>query len=158
MELKEIVASYADKKEKGIEIDLKGLAKDEAFRDFAVKAVLDVIKTKPQACVLIPAYSPDNNHLGKFINELALTLQIRTLATGDVENIRCIRRSSIKEAILIKQSFRVGRKLAKQIDTIKACGCEVSVLCLISHSRDLLEQFGKEHDVEVSALICTDEL
>lgn len=158
MDVKEIVASYADKKGKGIEIDLKSLSKDKAFRSFAVAAVIDVIKAKPQACVLIPAYSTNNNHLGKLINELALTLQVRTLVTGNVENLKRMHAASIKEVLLIKQSFRVGQELAEQVAAIKARGSKVSVLCLISHSRALLEQFGKEHEIEISALVCTDEL
>lgn len=157
MELKEIVAFYADKTEKGKEIDLKNLSKDELFRSQVIKAVLEQIKGKPQACVLIPAYRSNNTHLGKLINELALTLQVRTLVTGEVENIKHLHHSNIKEVVLIKQSFRVGHELAKQIAAIKAYGCKVSVLCLISHSRERLEQFAKENEVEIVALVSTDE-
>lgn len=157
MELKEIVALYADKKEKGIEIDLKSLSKDASFRSLAIAAVLEKIKEKPQACVLVPAYNSNNKSLGKFINELALTLQVKTLVTGDVANLKRMRAASIKEVILIKQSFR-AEELSAQIAAIKARGSKVCVLCLISYCREKLEEFGKEHGVEISALLNTDEL
>lgn len=156
MELKKIVASYADKT--GKEIDLKNLSKDESFRGQVLAAVLERIKRKPRACVLIPAYNSSNNHLGKLINELARMPQVKTLVTGDVENIKRLYHSRIKEVILVKQSFRSGNGLAKQIAALKSYGCKVNVLCLISHSRAKLERFAKDNEIEIAALVCTDDL
>ncbi len=158
MELKEVVAPFAAKKEKGIEIDLKGLSADASFRSLAVAAVLDIVKVKPQACILIPAYTTGNQNLGKLINELAQTRQVRTLVTGDVENLKRMRAANIKDVVLIKQTFHADHELADQVEAIKARGCKVQVLCFVSHCREMLNQFGEKHGVEISALLNTDEL
>ncbi|MCM1324424.1 MAG: hypothetical protein NC218_09875 [Acetobacter sp.] len=157
---KEVVASYAIKEENGIdiEIDVKNLSKDEFFRKEAIADILAEVKKKPQACVIVPSYRSNNNHLGQLINELALTLQVKTLVTGNIQNLKRLRSASVKEVVLIKQSFRAGSELAQQVATIKKMGSKVSIICLISHSRARLESFARENDVEISALVYTDEL
>lgn len=153
-----MVAYYAAKKEKGVEIDLKGLAQDEDFKKEAVKAVVNKVK-ETNACVLFPSYKPcsDKNPLGKLINELALTLQVKTLVTGDVKNLKRVQIPP-REVIIIKQSFRQGTELKKQIEEVKAMGCKVTVLCLIAHSGAKMQGFAHETGVDVEALVRIDEI
>lgn len=151
MELKKIVASYAAE---GKEVDLKGLAENAKVREAVVSAVVKAVKEKPHACVVFPSYK-QGGHLGQLINEVALSLQVDTLVTGNVRNIANLRQTPA-EVIIIKQSFRAGQELKSQIAEIKSYGCGVSVLCLIAHSKAKVDTFAKENDVEVSALVYTD--
>ena len=90
MELGNLVAHYATKGEKGVEINLEALSQDKHFRSQAVQAVVKKVKENPHACVFFPSYKPacDHNPLGKLINEVALSLQIETLVTGNYEKFR----------------------------------------------------------------------
>lgn len=158
MDIKKIVSAYAGKNDKGQnEIDLKGLASDKAFREQAIKAVIKEVQEKDDVCVLIPAFRRDNTHLSKLINELALTLQVKTLVTGDVTNLKRVK-SHPKNIMLIKQSFRTGKELQAQIDEIKAMGCTVSVFCLLAHSSAKLQSFGYQNEVKIKALVAVDEI
>ncbi len=159
MELKSLVAGYATKGEKGVEINLAGLAENKEFRSQAINAVVKKVKQSEHACVLFPSYKPcsDKNPLGKLINELALTLQVEALVTGDIVNLKKMQVPA-KEVIVIKQSFRAGKELEKQIQDIRDMGCKVSVLCLIAHSGAKVESFAHQNDVPVSALVYTDEI
>lgn len=158
MDIKRIVSAYAEKNDKGErEIDLKGLATDKAFREEAIKAVVKEVQKTEDVCVLIPAFRRDNTHLSKLINELALTLQVKTLVTGDVENLKRVR-SHPHNIILLKQSFRTGTELKKQVDEIKAMGYTVSVFCLLAHSSAKLISFGYQNGVEIKALVSIDEI
>ncbi|MBO5039100.1 MAG: hypothetical protein J6C85_06595 [Alphaproteobacteria bacterium] len=157
MDIKGIVSSYAGRNERGqIEIDLKGLAADKNFREQAIKAVVKEVQEK-DACVLIPAFRRDNTYLSRLINELALTLQVKTLVTGDVKNLKRLR-SRPTSIMLLKQSFRTGKELQEQIDEIKAMGCTVNVFCLLAHSLAKLQGFGYQNDVEIKALVAVDEI
>lgn len=155
MDIKSIVAQYATKNEKGVEVNLNALAKDKDFQSLVAKEVVKKVKEN-EACVLIPAYKPtENRHLGKLINELALTLQVKTLVTGDVKNLRRLRIIP-ERVIILKQSFRNGKELKTQIEAIKEMGCQVSVLCLLAHSSAKLQNFAAENEVEINALVKTD--
>jgi len=158
--IKEIVAQFAQHTSKGVEINLKALAKNEEFRQEVIKAVLKRVAESPKACVVIPSYQPGapENQLGKLINELALNLQVKALVTGDVANIKGL---SIRpeEVIIIKQSFRVGKRLQDQIEDLKAMGVKkVKVLCFIAHNSGRMQGYGHENDVEIDALVKIDEI
>lgn len=157
MNLKEIVENYATKENEIVNVDLKSLSTDNNFRSLVISAIVQELKQKPQACVLIPAYR-HNSHLGALINELALTSLTRTLVAGGVQNLRRIRSPFAKDVILIKQSFRNGKELAKHIAEIKKMGSRVTVVCLIAHSRAKFESFAKENKVDMKALVYTDEI
>jgi len=158
MELKEIVAQYATKEDKTVNVDLKNLSMDGSFRSQALAAILKQLEGKPEACVLLPSYRKNPKNLGKLINELALSLQVKTLVTGGVEDIKRLRKTSKRDVILIKQSFRAGGELAEQVAAIKEMGSKPSVICLIAHSRSSLENFARKNGVEISALVYTDEI
>lgn len=151
MELKEIVTSYVAE---GKEVDLKGLAENAKVREAVVSAVVQAVREKPHACVVFPSYKY-GGALGQLINEVALSLQVETLVTGNVRNIANLRQTPA-DVIIIKQSFRAGKELKSQIEEIRGYGCGVSVLCLISHSETKMADFARENDVEVSALVYTD--
>ena len=161
--MREIVAQYAEKTSKGVEINLKALAKDEDFRKQVIKEVIKRVDrgdTSPSPCVVIPAFdsSAADNHLGTLINELALNLQVKTLVTGHVENFKRLR-THPEEVLIIKQSFRAGQGLKDQIAALKALGAQkVSVLCFIVHNSGRMQGFGHENDVEIEALVKTDEI
>ena len=157
MDLKEIVANYATKKNETVNVDLKGLSADDNFRSLVTDVVINELKKKPQACVFIPAYRR-NSHLGTLINELAVKVQMRTLVTGDVQNLQRLRSIYTKDVILVKQSFRAGKQLAEQVQTIKNMGGRVTVICIVAHSKEKLEQFAAENNVEVKTLVNLDEL
>lgn len=158
MDVQKIVAEYATKNGKGVEIDITALAANKNFQKAVVKQVVAAVQEKPQACVLIPAYKSraNNNHLGQLINEIALTLQVKTLVTGDVKNLKSLLLKP-SEVILLKQSFRLGKELKQQIADIKEMGFTVSVLCILTHSKARLEAFGKENAVEITAIANTGE-
>ena len=155
MNLNERVSLYADKKESGINVDLEALAHDVEFRRVIVEEVVNYVK-KTKACVWIPAF-PCNNHLSELINEIALSLQVETLTTGNIRNLKCLR-AHPEKVIIIKQSFYTGKQLAKDINEAKEYGCDVSVLCLISHSSERFKEFAHAHNVKMKALVFTDEL
>ncbi len=158
MELKEIVALYATKEDKTVNVDLKNLSMDDCFRSQVLAAILKQLEEKPNACVILPSFQKNQKNLGKLINELASSLLVKTLVTGDVVQLKHIRKSSKKDVILIKQSFRAGNELAEQIAAIKEMGSTPAVICLISHSRAKLENFAQKNGVEISALVYTDEI
>ena len=161
--IKEIVAAYAAKGDHGVEVNLKALARDEEFRKEVIKAVVSRVECKdgkPSPCVVIPAFDSGatDNHLGQLINELALNLQVKTLVTGKVENFKCLR-THPKEVLIIKQSFRAGEGLKNQIAALKALGAQkVGVLCFIAHNTARMQGFGHENEVEIEALVKTDEI
>lgn len=159
MDLKNIVAHYAARSEKGVEIDLERLSQDKKFRSEVVKAVIKRVEKIPHACIVFPSFKSGDsqNPLGELINELALTLQFESLVTGNLEQIKSLRMPA-ENVILIKHSFRSGKKLKEQIEQIKAQGCNVSVICLIAHSGAKVEAFAHENDVTVEALVYTDEI
>jgi hypothetical protein len=155
MNLNERVALYADKKESKINVDLEALAHDVEFRRVIVEEVVNHVK-KTKACVWIPAF-PCSNHLSELINEIALSLQVETLTTGNIRNLKRLRAHPDK-VIILKQSFYTGKQLAKDIQEAKEFGCDVSVLCLISHSKENFKKFADAHKVKMEALVFTDEL
>ncbi len=159
MELKNIVAHYATRNEKGVEIDLENLSQDKKFRSEVVKAVVKRVEKIPHACIVFPSFKSGENDksLGSIINELALTLQFESLVTGNLEQISSLRMPA-ENVILIKHSFRSGKKLKEQIEEIKARGCNVSVICLLAHSGSRVEAFAHENDVKIDALVYTDEI
>lgn len=157
MRLNEVVASYANKAEGKVELDLKALAQDAECRKLVVEAVLSWVKENPNICVFVPAYK-NSNHLGHFINELAQTLQVRYLVTGSVDNLRHLTRATFKKVILFKQAFNSGSELAKQVSTIQDLGFDVSVLCLFAHSKEKLESFASVHHIKAKALVHAEEL
>lgn len=157
MDLKEIVAFYANKADEKVEIDLKALTRDAKCKKLMVKSILDRVKENPNVCVFIPAYQ-NRNHLGPFINELAQTLQVRYLVTGNVDSLRRLACSSFKEVILFKQAFKTGHKLIEQVQAVRGMGCKVRVLCLVAHSRDKLESFASMLGVKAEALVYAEEL
>jgi len=157
--LKEIVSNYVAKTANGIDVNLKGLARDQEFRAEVIKAVTKSLGS-PAPCVVIPAYESGapENHLGSLINELALTLQVRTLVTGDVKNFKRLK-THPKQVLIIKQSFRSGKGLQKQIADLKALGAtDVRVLCFIAHNTGRMQGFGHENNVEIDALVKVDEM
>lgn len=158
MKLNEIVASYMAKEDKAVNVDLGSLSNDDDFNRQVFVAILEKLKGKPQACVYLPSYQQKNKNLGPLINKLATSLRVKTLVTGSFENLKRIRGAGKKEVVFIKQSFRSGSELARQVAAIKKTGSNVSVICLISHSRAKLERFAKENDIEVSALVYCDEM
>ncbi len=159
MELKSIVAHYATRNEKGVEIDLERLSQDKKFRSEVVNAVVKRVSKIPQVCIVFPSFKSgeSDKSLGSLINELALTLQFESLVTGNLEQIKNLRMPA-ENVILIKHSFRNGKKLKEQIEEIKAQGCNVSVICLIAHSGAKVEAFAHENNVTVEALVYTDEI
>ncbi len=157
MDIKKVVAVYADKAAGKVEIDLKALAQDAECRNLLVQAILTRVKENPNVCVFIPAYK-NRNHLGTLVNELAQTLQVRHIATGSVDNLRRLARSSFNEVILFKQAFNTGAELAGQVSAIQTLGCKVRVLCLAAHSKERLENFATEQGIKAEALVYTEEL
>lgn len=160
MALNEVVANYATKSPKGVQVDLDGLTENEEFRTLVVDATVEYIKQRPAACVVFQSYKsnqPMQTPLGKLINELALTLPQITLVTGNVKNIEKMYHP-VKRVVLIKQSFRQGSCLKDQIAYLKEQGVAISVLCLMAHCKEALQSFGAENGVEVSALIYTEEI
>ena len=95
--------------------------------------------------------------MGKLINEVALSLQVETLVTGNYEKLKDLQ-NPVKDVIIVKQSFRSGKELRAQIEELKAMGYDVSVLCLIAHSGAKVEAFAHENGVPVSAIVYTDEI
>lgn len=159
MELKEIVSGYATRTANGVEINLKAIARNQEFRTEVIKEVTKSLGS-PAPCVVIPAYESGaaENHLGSLINELALTLQVKTLVTGDVKNFKRLK-THPKQVLIIKQSFRTGSGLQKQIAELKELGAtEVRVLCFIAHNTGRMQGFGHENNVTIDALVKTDEM
>lgn len=154
MSLKEIVKHYQVPTKNGVEVDIKALAADSNFREEVIKGVLALIKEKPQACVLIPAFksTSERHHLGQLINELALTLQVKKLVTGDVRNFLHLKVKP-DEVIILKQSFREGKELKRQISALESMGCKVSVICFMAHSAAKAKSFAEENKVPLNILV-----
>jgi predicted regulator of amino acid metabolism with ACT domain len=161
MELETIVTEFfAEKNEKGLEVDLKALAETETIKEKVVSAVLEEVEKQPHTCVLIPSYESTKkvNNLGSLINEIALTLQVEALVTGRVENLKRLHTALKKTGVvLIKQSFRTGKELQEQVAAVKAMGLPVSVICLVTHSSKKMEAFGKKNDVPITAIVKLDD-
>lgn len=159
MNLKEIVAKYQKPTEKGTEVDIKALAADDIFRASVIEKVLTIVQKNPMACVLIPAFNSgrERHHLGQLINELALTLQVRTLVTGKVENFLQLK-TRPKEVIILKQSFREGNGLKDQITSLKNMGCHVTVVCFLSHSMSKAHEFAEANNVPIEVFVALDEI
>ncbi len=159
MELKTIVRSYATRSENGVvEINLEGLSQDKDFRNEVVKEVVKKVSLIPHACIVFPSYKKNGkNPLGSLINELAVALQIESLVTGNIEKIKNLR-ADTENVVIIKHSFRSGKKLKEQVEQVKTMGYDVSVISLIAHSGAKVESFAHENDVKVDVLIYTDEI
>lgn len=159
MELKKLVADYATRNDGSVVINLEGLAHNKEFRNEVIREVLKKVKKTPHLCVFIPSFKATCNGspMGKLVNELVLTLQLETLVTGNIEKLSNLHIPTT-DIIIIKQSFRSGKELSKQVERIKNMGCNVSILCLVAHSRARLEAFAAENKVQIEALVCTDEI
>ncbi|MBP5699229.1 MAG: hypothetical protein J6W96_06865 [Alphaproteobacteria bacterium] len=153
MTLAQIVAGYTTKTPAGKNVNIEALAHDERFRDKVVKEVIGIIKASPKACVLIPAFkSKSGEHLGQLINQLALSLQVRTLVTGDVKNFKRLK-AKPSEVIILKQSFREGKELRNQVAQLQDMGVDVSVICCMTHSSQQVRKFTAETDIPVHVLV-----
>lgn len=160
MDLQNLVANYAVKAQHGAEVNMTALADNEEFRQEAISKVLKYLDKHQGACVLLPSYgivANRNPHLCALTNELAAKIAIKTLVTGEVEGITGLRKLP-EDVIIIKQAFRTGEHLAKDVEILKKHGCNVGVLCLIAHSGAHLQNFGHQYDVEISALVQVDEI
>jgi orotate phosphoribosyltransferase len=160
MDLQNLVADYASKAEHGAVINMAALAGNEEFRQEVIEGVLKYLEKHQGACVLLPSYGIVDNrnpHLCALTNELAAKIAIKTLVTGDAEAITGLRKLP-EDVIIIKQAFRTGEHLAKDVEILKKHGCNVGVLCLIAHSGAHLQNFGHQYDVEISALVQVDEI
>jgi hypothetical protein len=161
MELEALVSEFfAEPSENGLDVNLKALAETEAIKEKVISAVLEEVEKQPHTCVLIPSYESRkaDNNLSSLINKIALTLQVEALVTGRVENLKRLR-TALKETgvVLIKQSFRTGKELQKQVAEIKAMGLPVSVICLVTHSSKKMEAFGKKNGVPITAIVKLDD-
>ena len=157
-----IVANYATRKNGEIEVNLKALARDKEFRDEVIKDIRKIIESEEHkdAYVVIPAFQSGahDNHLGALINEIAEQVLLKGLVTGDVENVRHTHYLP-KEVIIIKQSFRTGAGLQKQIATLREIGVpKIMVRCIITHATNRMQGFGFENDVDINALVKIDEV
>ena len=160
MDLQNLVAGYAAKKQHGAEIDMAALAGNGEFRQEVIREVLKFLDKHTGACVLLPSYgvvSNRNSHLCALTNELAMSIAVKTLVTGGVEAITTLRKLP-EYVVIIKQAFRTGEHLAKDVEVLKKHGCKVSVLCLVAHSGAHLQNFGHRYDLEISALAKVDEI
>ena len=160
MDLQSLVADYASKAEHGAEINMVALAGNEEFREEVIQAVLKYLEKHQGACVLLPSYGTvanRNPHLCALTNALAANIAIKTLVTGDAEAITGLRKIP-EDVIIIKQAFRTGEHLAKDVEILKHHGCNVGVLCLVAHSGARLQNFGHQYGVEISALVKVDEI
>lgn len=157
MDINSVVAKYATKTVNGVEFDVEALAGDADFKQLSVNEVTDRIKEEG-ICVLIPSFGSERNkHLREIVNGLAMKAQMRTLVTGSVKNLYRLRIKP-ESVMILKQSFRDGTELKSQIQKIKSMGCRVTVLCLLAHSSASLEAFGRENDVNISAIVRADEV
>ena len=152
--LKEIVRQHVSAGECGLSVNLDTLEKDQKYRKAAVNAVVKQLATKPSACVYFPSYK-EGSPLGSFINELAAHKEVKNLKTMDLEEVLKLK---VAEVIIVKQSFKNGFGLKKQVQKLKAHGFNVSVFCLIAHSSTNLERFAYENGIEVKASVCLDEI
>lgn len=158
MELKNIVRSYATRSENGVEINLEALAQDKDFRNEVVKEVVKKVSLIPHACIVFPSFKKkEKNPLGSLINEMAIVLQAESLVTGNFDQIKKLR-AATENVVIIKHSFRAGKKLKEQVEQVKAMGYNVSVISLIAHSGAKVEAFAHENDVKVDVIIYTDEI
>jgi len=163
MNINEIVAGYATRNAKGeVEVNLKALARDKDFRDEVIKDIRKILESEEHknALVVIPAFQSgaQDNHLGKLINEIAEQVRPKGLETGDVKNVGQRRRLP-QEVIIIKQSFRTGTGLQKQIATLRELGVQkITVRCIITHATNRMQGFGYENNVDINALVKTDEV
>ena len=160
MDLQNLVADYATKNAHGTEIDLASLARNEEFRQEVIEEVLKYIAKHSGACVLLPSYgivANRNTHLCALTNELAAKIAIKTLVTGEAEGITNLRKLP-EDVIIIKQAFRTGEHLAKDVEILQQHGCNVCVLCLVAHSSAHLQNFGHRYNVDISALVKVDEI
>ena len=160
MDLKNLVADYASKKLHGAEIDLVALSKNAEFRQEAINEVLKYIDKHQGACVVLPsykAYSKRNPHLAALTSDLTAEIAVKTLVTGGVNGVTNLRKKP-DDVIIIKQAFRTGEHLAKDVEALQQMGCNVSVLCLVAHSTAHLQNFSHLYGVEISALVNVDEI
>lgn len=160
MDLQNLVADYASKAQHGTEVDLAALARNREFRQEVIAEVLKYIDKHQCACVVLPsykAYSVRNPHLAALTNDLTTEIAVKTLVTGDVEGVAKLRKMP-EDVIIIKQAFRTGEHLAKDVEALQKQGCNVSVLCLVAHSGAHLQNFGHRYGAEISALVNVDEI
>ena len=156
--LKKIVSKHTTSTPCGKVVNLYALDGNAEFRKAVEQEVLALIEKIPHACVLIPSGKARlDNPLRDLVMELAMTLQVQTLVTGAPENLRRLEYSTAKDVILIKQSFKTGAGLKKEIEEVRAQGCTVRVICMIAHKRASIDAFAKENNVEISTLVCLDE-
>ena len=84
-------------------------------------------------------------------------VQLKTIVTGAPENLKKLIYGAPHDVLLIKQSFKTGEGLKKDITDIRAQGCNVKVLCFVAHSKAKLEEFAAENNVEATALVYLNE-
>ena len=153
-DLTRIVERFTTPTLSGKVVDLYKLDKSQEFKE-AVKAQVEkLLQEIPHTCVLIPAGKARlSNPLRELIMELAMMAQLRTIVTGSPENLRKLLYGAPHDILLIKQSFKTGKGLQKDIADIREQGCNVKVLCLVAHSQAKLEKFAAENNIEATALV-----
>ncbi len=159
MNLKEIAALSVSKSDKTVETGAETSLKNDAFREHVKDAIINQIHLKSRTCVFFPSYQDGKKELGQLINELALSSDVCTIATGAIQNLNRFRNNgNIKEVILVKQFFRTGNELSHQIAQIKEMNFHVNVMCVFATSEKELKAFAEANNVEASALFYSDEL
>ena len=157
-DLKQIVEKYTTPTLNGKVVDLYKLDKNAEFKSAVKKEVEILLQEIPHTCVLIPAGKARlSNPLRELVMELAMMVQLKTIVTGAPENLKKLIYGAPHDVLLIKQSFKTGEGLKKDITDIRAQGCNVKVLCFVAHSKAKLEAFAAENNVEATALVYLNE-
>ena len=157
-DLKQIVEKYTTPTLNGKVVDLYKLDKNEEFKAAVKEQVEKLLQEIPHTCVLIPAGKARlSNPLRELIMELAMIVQLKTIVTGAPMNLKKLIYGAPHDVLLIKQSFKTGKGLQKDIADIREQGCNVKVLCLVAHSKSKLDEFAAENNVEATALVYLNE-
>ena len=157
-DLKQIVTKHTVSTLRGKVVDLCTLDKNEEFKEAVKKEVERLLLEIPHTCVLIPAAkASQRNPLRELVMELAMMVQLKTIVTGAPENLKRLIYGAPRDVLLIKQGFKDGDGLKKDIAATQAQGCNVKVLCFIAHSKAKLDALAAEYNVEATALVYLNE-
>jgi hypothetical protein len=157
MDLKNIVANNTvESLEGGLVVNVNTLSNDQEFHEHVVNAIVKKAKQNRRLCVWFPAYE-FGKYKGNLNNKLAQELALKAFVAGEVVNIKTVHHK-IDEVLIVKQVFKTGESLKRQIAQLKEGGYKVSVLTAVAHSGARVEGFAYENQVELKALVCLDEI
>lgn len=142
-------------------ININALLSNQEFQECAVEEIASELSRTGSACVVFLSYRSDTP-LSRLVNLLAekhhSDPQPLALVTKTLKDFFSMRYHRSKDVLLVKKVFHNGKILERQIQELRKNGFTAHVLCLTAHSSQDVQNFARQHDVDIKAVLKLDEL